>query len=133
MKTISTTELAESIDHLARGFAALADYLPARASYRQALAFMLLAQADLAGRKMTVSDLRDAAGDDLNGLPKLGQSIERTYQLFLAPSKQEPNGLGWLKQVPDDDDRRKKHLRLTSEGLAVANHAVAALRQPMET
>ena len=89
--------------------------VPPRVSVRQLLAFAIVANANSMGRSITLSEVREIAGD------AIGQSIERTIQQFFPPTRQDPDGLGWIEQELDLDDRRKKYLKLTAMGRYVAN------------
>ncbi len=63
-----------------------------------------------------MADLMTSAGDDVDGKAILGRSIERTFGLFMEPTKQNPDGLGWVTQEMDPEDRRKKYPKLTDKG-----------------
>jgi hypothetical protein len=112
---------ALAFEHLAGALQILAEAVPARMSVRQVLAFTIIAYANAMGRSITLTEVREIAGEGL------GQSIERTIQGFLAPTKREPDALGWLEQVPDEDDRRKKYLVLTERGRFIVNEMTKAL------
>jgi len=115
------SQVAE-LEALASSLAALSAQVPARFSTRQALAFVLCAQADVMGRPLTLSALREQT----DGV--IGQSIEKTIQVFFRPSRSYPDALGWLDQELDPNDRRFKYLRLTPAGLAMAEKLVGELR-----
>lgn len=123
---------AHLLDRWADALAVLATQLPARTSLRQALAFVMLARSFAASRPMTIGDLRET-GQDAWGEPLIGSSIAKSYQLFLEPSKALPDSLGWLTQVPDENDRRVKHLVFTPLGLEVVAQIVIALREQAES
>jgi len=107
----------------ARELEGFADYLlamtsitPPRASARQMLAFCIVAMANIRNESLNMADLMTSAGDDVDGKAILGRSIERTFGLFMEPTKQNPDGLGWVTQEMDPEDRRKKYLKLTDKG-----------------
>lgn len=95
--------------------------IPARVSVRQLLAFLIVANANAMGRSITLGEVRELAGD------AMGQSIERTINNFFPPTKRDPEQLGWIEQVMDDDDRRRKYLVLTQEGRRVMNELSMAM------
>ena len=82
------------------------------------------------GRDVTIAEIRKKAGSDKLGEELLGQSIGRSYQLFLKPTKKEPDALGWAYVEENEDDRREKFLRLTPEGEAVAIKIASYLKSP---
>lgn len=112
---------AAAFGHLAAAVQVVAEAAPARMSIRQVLAFTIVAYANAMGRRITLSEVRELAGD------ALGQGIERSIAGFFAPTKREPDALGWLEQEPDEDDRRKKYLVLTERGRYVVNEITRAL------
>ncbi len=122
---------APLLDRWSDAVAFLASRLPARTTLRQALAFVMLARSLAAKRRMTIGDLRET-GQDAWGEPLIGSSIAKSYQLFLEPSKALPDALGWLTQVPDEDDRRVKRLVLTPLGIEIVAQIVIALRSQAE-
>ena len=107
---------------------ALAFDLPNRVTIRQVLVFSLIAEKAAMGQDVTIAEIRDKAGTDKSGQDLLGQSIGRSYQLFLEPTKREPDNLGWCFVEEDENDRRRKLLRLTKEGEAIALKVAKALK-----
>lgn len=99
--------------------------MPPRLSARQSVAFALLAAATSAGRRVTMTDLRDFFGEH-EAASGSAQSIAKSFQVFFAPSKQEPGGLDWVYQETDEDDRRKKYLYLTQDGADAVLRALHA-------
>lgn len=112
---------ADAFEHLAAVMQIIAEAVPARCSARQVLAFCIIVYANAKGQSVTLSQVREVAGEGL------GQSIEKTIQMFFSPSKNQPDALGWLEQEVDEDDRRKKYLKLTARGRHVANEIARAL------
>jgi hypothetical protein len=98
----------------------LATELPTRVTVRQLLTFTMLLEQISLGKSVTIAEIREKAGTDKKGEVLLGYSIGRSYQLFLQPTKKEPDALGWFYVEENEDDRRQKFLRLTKEGEAVA-------------
>ena len=88
----------------------MTERMPSRITLRQCLFFATVAEHDLAGRSITVRRVRELLGD------AIGKSIEKSYMTFLPPSKKDPDSLGWIVQVQDEDDRRSYHLKLTADG-----------------
>ncbi|MCG9916908.1 MAG: hypothetical protein MH112_11215 [Phenylobacterium sp.] len=111
---------AHAFERLAAAIQILSEMVPPRLSARQLLAFSIIAYANAMGRRITLAEVREIAGDGL------GVSIERTINSFFEPTRREPDGLGWLEQVPDEDDRRRKFLVLTAEGRRAVNEITAA-------
>ncbi len=106
--------------------------IPPRTSLRQFYAFALIVEANSLGKSIIISDLKEIAGDDDTGEPIFGQSIGRSYQLLMEPTKRDPDGLGWIKLETDEDDQRRKIVRLTAEGERIASHISRTLRQVKE-
>lgn len=115
------------LSRLSQALQAIAAELPQRTTLRQAVAFATVATMDAAGRSVTLSELNEALGDDLTGIPLLGTSFDRVFDSFLEPSKRQPDRLGWLFKELDEDDLRKKYLRLTPKGRKVALRLIEAL------
>jgi len=106
---------------------ALAEEAPPRTSLRQMLAFAMMVEREAMGHETIVSELRELAGSDKEGQPILGQAIGRSYLLLTAPSDQAPDGLGWIELEPDPSDARRKVIRLTPKGEAMARRVRTAL------
>lgn len=112
---------ADAFEHLAGAVNLLALAAPHRLSLKQMLAFTIIAQANAMGRSITITEVREIAGETL------GQGIERQIGTFFEPCKQEPDAVGWLRQEIDEDDRRRKYLKLTDKGLRLVNEMTKAL------
>lgn len=112
---------AVAFERFAEALNILSLAVPPRVSVRQLLAFAIVANANAMGRSITLSEVREIAGD------AIGQSIDRTIQQFFPPTRQDPDGLGWIEQELDLDDRRKKYLKLTAMGRYVVNEMTRAL------
>ncbi|QOC54171.1 hypothetical protein [Caulobacter vibrioides] len=117
---------ASGLERLSVALQAISAEIPGRTSTRQSMAFVTCAYLNSMGRSVTLSELRELIGDDNHGSPILGLSVERTMNAFLEPTKRDPEALGWLRQVPDEDDRRKKYLELTPEGEAAVIRFIEA-------
>lgn len=125
----------------------LAKELPPRVTIRQLLVFAMILEETSLGHSTTIKKIREKAGPDKDfkknadgsrklgkdGKPELedllGQSIGRSYQVFCKPTKKEPDNLGWVDVVENEDDRREKFLRLTKEGEAVALKLARILKE----
>lgn len=114
---------------MAQAMIVLAREIPLRTSLRQVLAFVLIAEKASLGHEVIVADLAGLAGDDSSGQPIFGPSINRSYQVLLAPTDKEPDALDWIVQLPHPTDARRKVLRLTPTGEAVARKLAAALNE----
>ena len=110
---------AEAFAALERAMRILSDAMPARASLRQGLAFVFVAYVNALGRNVTMTDLRDSFSQLDNGAETVGQSLAKSFSLFI--DEEGSGGLGWVKQEVDRADKRKKYLRLTASGADVAN------------
>ena len=106
----------------------LARELAPRVSIRQVLVFSLIVEKAAMGHDITIAEIRDKAGRDKKGEELLGKSLGRSYQVFLKPTKREPDNLGWCYVEEDENDRRRKLLRLTEEGEAIALRLASALK-----
>jgi len=107
----------------------LAYALPNRVTIRQLLVFAMIMESVSLGQSVTIAELRAKAGSDNQGDDLLGQSIGRSYQVFCQPTKKEPDNLGWVEVVENEDDRRQKFLRLTKEGEAIALRIARILKE----
>lgn len=106
----------------------LAMDLPATATIRQVLTFSMIVEQISKGHDTIIAEIREVAGLDNRGTELLGQSIGRSYQVFLEPTKRDPDRLGWLALELDENDNRRKVLRLTDKGEAVALSIAKALK-----
>jgi hypothetical protein len=120
---------ATTITQFATALEALAFELPSRVTLRQLLVFAMICEKVAMGHDTTIAEIREKAGADKSGQALLGQSMGRSYQLFLKPTKKEPDNLGWAYVEENEDDRRQKFLRLTKEGEAIALRIAKALKQ----
>lgn len=107
----------------------LALELPATSTLRQVLTFSMVLEKISMGHDTIIAEIRDQAGKDNKGMDLLGQSIGRSYQVFLEPTKRDPDRLGWLTLETDEDDNRRKVLRLTAKGKAIALKVAKALKE----
>jgi len=119
---------AGDFERLAAAMKVFAAAVPERTTIRQSLALLLVCYASAMGRSITLSDIQDLAGEDLEGRPLIGQTIERTLDTFRVPTHRTPNALGWVTTEEDPLDRRRKYLKLTAEGISAANELITALR-----
>ena len=90
----------------------------ARVTIRQVLAFLTFAEEDVKGSPQTVENLRDLYIPDALDGHVFGTALTRSFAVWFAPSKDEPNALNWLYSVPSQKDKRNKFIRLTDEGKA---------------
>lgn len=100
----------------------LVEQMPPRTTARQAYAFLLIVRENAMGRSITAKGLRELAGRDGNREEILGQSIQRTYQLFLEADQHNPDGLGWVYIEMNPEDRRQNFLKLTPKGIEVTSN-----------
>ncbi len=111
---------ADSLKRLSDSYVYLTDLLPPRCTARQVSGFLLLAYLQAIGRSPTLTELVEFAGDDSKGIPVLGASYERVLSPFMRPAMRDPGATGWIMQIEDEYDRRRKMLALTAKGRAVA-------------
>lgn len=108
---------ANELERFATLLVGVTSITPPRTSARQILAFCLVAMHHARNQSITMADLIQMGGDDNRGSPLLGRSLERTFGLFLEPSKVHPDALSWVTQEVDPDDRRRKYLQLSELGV----------------
>lgn len=125
---------AADLETLSGVLSAVVKFAPERVSVRQLLFFCIVAYQDVSNTPTTLTEAVALAGDselfDEAGSrkPMLGRGIERSFNVFLPPTKKTPDALGWLEQVPDEDDRRRKVLRLTPKGREIVAGMVLSMR-----
>lgn len=86
-----------------------------RLTVKQALFFATVAHAHAMGHSITLTDVMTK----FSGTDSLGGAIRKSYGVFLPVR----DGLGWIVQEENPEDRRIKFLKLTDKGL----HVVKAL------
>lgn len=123
---------AEEFVALSEGIRALSEKTPNRISLRQALAFLYVVQARARGMSITMSQVREHF-DGLPGEANVGLSMAKSFQLFFGPQNEYAEGLDWVYQSTDREDRRKKILNLTAHGAEAANDIIAAMEIGRET
>lgn len=102
-----------------QGICILSNYAPNRLSLPQASFFALAALCDRAGRPGYITELREALGD------RSGRSVQNSYRVFLSPSKERGDGLGWLQHEITRDGRQKL-VKLTPKGREIMEKVLAA-------
>lgn len=78
---------------------------------RQLLFFLAVSHRSTLSTAVTLSDIRARY--------PLGRSIEKSKIKLLEPDDENADGLGWLHQETDLDDRRQRYLSVGDEGAAV--------------
>ena len=114
---------AADLESLAGFLQTLARLTPSRLTVRQSLIFIVIAYHHAMNREITVRGIQEILGDG-----EISKSIDRTYQVFLAPSHQYPEGLGWVDQHEDPTDRRRKALKLSVPGIEATRDLLEAIR-----
>lgn len=114
------------LDFLFQALAVVVPQMETRTTVRQLFAFLAIAKAEAAGDSILLTDIQ-LIKDPATGQSIVGQSIRQTIAMLLAPSEREPRGLGWVAQETDPKDRRRKFLRLTQKGHAVAVEMLGAI------
>lgn len=111
---------ARDLEDLSAALAEIAARGHDRLTVKQSLFFMTVAYSHAMGKSVTLKDIRDQFEDT----GSLGGAIKKSYDVFL-PNR---DGLGWIAQEEDQDDRRRKYLKLTDEGFRIVNLILAAMR-----
>jgi hypothetical protein len=104
---------AEAFAQVAGMMSILRDEMPFRSSLHQVAVITGIMAANARGERVTLTDLRSQS-------PKSAANINKSYQIFLAPSPKDPEALGWISVLPDVNDGRKKYLILTPKGREIA-------------
>jgi hypothetical protein len=93
-----------------------------RLTVPQLLFFLTVAEADLARRVITLTDIQEGLGD------AIGRSLHTTYKTLLVPrGKTNANAIGWLKSDANPDDLRQRFLSLTSLGREIIDAMAGAI------
>lgn len=93
-----------------------------RLTVPQLLFFLTVAEADLAGKVITFTDIKEGLGDTI------GRSLHTTYKTLLEPrGRSNENGIGWLASEANPNDLRQKFLSLTPLGKALATDMADAI------
>lgn len=123
------TPLALSMSELtlfSKGLITLAEIAPERMSASQLVFFLLAGLADVRNSPTTFTEIKEGVG------AAIGRSLHTTYKVFLTEdelsSRSRQQALGWLYSESDRNDRRRKYLRLTSEGARAMNALLATLQ-----
>jgi hypothetical protein len=106
----------------------LAEQAPERTTTGQMAFFVLAGIADATGKPATFTEIKEQVGNAIN------RSLHTTYKVFLdrelrrSDTDSKRAGLGWLTREEDQDDNRRKYLRLTPEGWRVLRELELKLR-----
>lgn len=119
--TISTAKCAADIEKLAVSASLLTELGSEKLTIRQLLFFYAVAYHDLRNISVNIPAIREL-------YPTLGRAIEKSKETLFPPSKHNPDGLGWIDHIHDEDDRRMRWLKLTPKGRQVAEALSVALR-----
>jgi hypothetical protein len=112
-------EHAAKLDGFMSAMAVMNTVVPARTTCRQLQVFAAIVAANAKGMRVTLSDLKEQSPETADG-PRVNEHLNRSYQMFLPPTPKDPEALGWITQVPDAQDGRKKYLILSQAGRDVA-------------
>lgn len=113
---LATKSNVLEVQHL---LAILTSALPPTATLAQALAFCVICKQAVSGQRVSASDLRRLAEEDMHGVDILGPSVARTVRALAKT--------GLVKIIASEDDRRSKELSLTREGFQVLDRAMDVL------
>jgi hypothetical protein len=102
--------------------------IPNRTTTRQVAAFFSLCFLESMGKTITLTELSELAGNDEKGVPVYGTAYDRVLEPFRMPDKKSPDRTGWVTHQEDEDDRRRKILKLTQKGREVAMDIVEHLK-----
>lgn len=89
--------------------------LPPTATMSQGMAFCVICKHAVSGRRISASQLRRLAEEDI-GVDFLGSSVARTVRALAET--------GLVKVTDSEDDRRSKEISLTKEGFVVLDRAM---------
>lgn len=115
---------ARALKDLGGSLAALSALGHDRMTVKQALFFLTVAYRHAMGQSVTSTDIVT----EFESSGALGGSIRKSFNVFLAPTRRDPDALNWMFQEEDEDDRRNKYLKLTPTGQDVAAALIEALR-----
>ncbi|WP_312136494.1 hypothetical protein [Brevundimonas sp.] len=119
--TITPALCAADLEQLAVCGSLLSELGSEKLTNRQLLFFYAVAYHDLRNLSVNIPAIREL-------YPTVGRAIEKSKETLFPPSKHNPDGLGWIEQVHDEDDRRMRWLKLTPKGRQVAEALSVALR-----
>ena len=103
---------AQSTELMTKAIAYLSESGSEKLTLRQTLFFLAVAEDDLRNISVNIVKVRER-------FPMIGRAIEKSKEQLMAPSRQAPDGLGWIYQVMDEYDRRQRWLHLTPKGKEV--------------
>lgn len=106
----------DELQAMAKGMAVLAELLPVKASFQQGVAFMCMVAAHAKNEAMSMSEMMAAYGRAFS------PAIRTGYVLFV-------DDLKWIEQAPDATDKRKRVLKMTDAGMAVAVKVLNAMAE----
>jgi len=107
---------ADQLQATARGMAALATLLPVKASFQQGVAFMCMIAAHAKSEALSMSEMMTTYEGAFS------PAIRTGYVLFV-------DDLKWIEQVADASDKRKRVLKMTAAGVAVAVKVLEAMEE----
>lgn len=119
--SVAPARAAADLESLATVMEVITTLAHEKLTARQTLFFFVAACLDLRNTPATQTEIRTT-------YDTLGRSIEKSKDQLLEPTKQNPDALGWLTQEHDEDDRRRRIIRLTPKGRAVVDGISQALR-----
>jgi DNA-binding MarR family transcriptional regulator len=116
-----------TFERLEESLRALTKVAPHCFSVRQMLTFIMIAKNDAMGKNLTLGMIRKES------ISEMDQNVERGIQTFYPTTKRDPNRLGWIDQVQDTEDLRRKFLVLSPQGRAIANEMTTALTEGVKS
>lgn len=105
----------DNVFELQKLLGVLMSALPATATMSQVMAFCVICKHAVSGRRVSASQLRRLAEEDI-GADFLGSSVARTVRALAET--------GLVKITDSEDDRRSKEISLTKEGFVVLDRAM---------
>lgn len=112
--------------NLSAAMMVMAEMAPERMSVSQMIFFLAAGAADIAGKRPTYSEVREALGEDIN------RTLHTTYRVVLKPSRVYPKALGWLDREQNPADNREWFLKLTPKGREVIMEVLRALGREID-
>ena len=117
----TAAQCAADMEQLAVCGSLLTELGSEKLTIRQLLFFYAVAYHDLRNLSVNIPAIREL-------YPTVGRAIEKSKETLFPPSKHNPDGLGWIEQIHDEDDRRMRWLKLTPKGRQVAEALSVTLR-----
>lgn len=119
--SLTPIRLSMGLKAVSRAFLIAAEEGHDRLTANQLLFFCTVAEADLKGSPLTLTEAKEVLG------PAMNKSVHTSYKTFLVPrGDSSAHGIGWLDTEPDPRDMRRNYIRLTARGREIAKALAAS-------